>query len=205
MEGKMMINNKFKNIFLVGPSRCGKTTTASYLQREYGYTHIIMDAVIETLSEVMPNLEIRHGNLESEEFRDFLKVYSKNLFKYTKNNIIDLEELSPEFAEQLIDKNESTVIYMGYPSITPEEKVAQMRKFDTEFDWTRKLSDEELLDFAKNKIKASKNLQEEATHRGFTFIDTSFNRQNTVIDIFEQLMEKGELTREDDSYKKYYR
>ena len=70
----MIINNKFKNIFLVGPSRCGKTTTASYLQREYGYTHIIMDAVIETLSEVMPNLEIRHGNLESEEFRNFLKV-----------------------------------------------------------------------------------------------------------------------------------
>ena len=112
-----------KNIYLVGPSRCGKTTTATMLQQEYGYTHIIMDAVIETMSEVAPQLGIRHGNLESEEFRNFLKSYSKNLFKYTKHNIIDLEVLDPSFAKEMIDENESIVIYMGYPSITPEEKL----------------------------------------------------------------------------------
>lgn len=43
-----------KNIFLIGPSRCGKTTTATFLQEQYGYTHIIMDAVIETMNEVAP-------------------------------------------------------------------------------------------------------------------------------------------------------
>ena len=103
-----------KNIFLIGPSRCGKTTTASILQNEYGYTHIIMDAVIETMNEVAPELGIRHGNLESAEFKSFLQSYCKNLFKYTKHNIIDLEVLSPEFAKEMLDSDESTAIYMGY-------------------------------------------------------------------------------------------
>ncbi len=194
-----------KNIFLIGPSRCGKTTTASILQNEYGYTHIIMDAVIETMNEVAPELGIRHGNLESAEFKSFLQSYCKNLFKYTKHNIIDLEVLSPEFAKEMLDSDESTAIYMGYPSITPQEKMAQIRKYDNQFDWTRNLSDDELLAVLTKNIETSKKLQEESAKYGFEFIDTSFDRTNVVRKRMDEIMKSGKLDRDDKSYEKYYR
>lgn len=194
-----------KNIYLVGPSRCGKTTMGIVLQEKYGYTHIIMDAVIETMSEIAPQLEIKHGNLDSEGFKSFLNSYSKNLFKYTKHNIIDLEVLDPSFAKSMINADESIAIYMGYPSITPEEKMQQIRKYDSKFDWTRNLSDEELIKLLTKHIETSKRLQEEAIKYGFEFIDTSFNREKVVIESIERIMSTGKLDRTDKSYERYYR
>ena len=197
--------NNLKNIYLVGVSRCGKTHTASKLQEKYGYTHIIMDAIIETMSQVEPQLGIRHGNLESDAFKRFLKEYSKNLFKYTKHNIIDLEVLSPSFAKELINDDESIVIYMGYPSITPEEKMAQMRKYDTRFDWTKNLSDEKLIEWLTTNIEKSKRIQSEAKEHGFTFIDTSFNRESVIEECINQLFKSGKLDRTKESYDRYDR
>lgn len=194
-----------KNIYIVGPSRCGKTSTATMLQRKYGYTHIIMDAVIETMNEIAPQLGIRHGNLDSEAFRDFLISYSKNLFKYTKHNIIDLEVLDPSFARTMINDDESTAIYMGYPSITPEEKLKQMREYDSKYDWTRTLSDEELIKLLTFHIEESKRLQEKAVQHGFEFIDTSFNREETIRESIEKMISNGKLDRTDKSYERYYR
>lgn len=201
----MKQDKKLKNIYLVGPSRCGKTSTASFLQNEYGYNHIIMDAIIETMSEVAPHLGIRHGNLESKEFKDFLASYSRNLFKYTKPNIIDLETLSPQFGKTLIDESESTIIYMGYPNISAEEKLKQMRQYDTKFDWTRNLSDSELLDLLNTHIETSKKVQCEATQYGFEFIDTSFHREEIIKKRINEIVKSGALDRNNKSYEKYYR
>lgn len=196
---------KLKNIYLIGPSRCGKTATATGLQKKYGYTHIIMDAVIETMSEIAPHLGIRHGNLDSKEFRNFLKSYSANVFKYTKHNIIDLEYMEPSFAKSMINGDESTVIYMGYPSITPEEKLKQIRKYDNEFDWTRNLSDERLIELLRKHIETSKSLREQAIKYGFEFIDTSFNRDKVISETIERMITDGILDRTEESYERYYR
>lgn len=194
-----------KNIYLVGPSRCGKTSTATFLQNEYGYTHIIMDAVIETMRDFAPQLGITHGKLDNEEFIKFLGTYSKNLFKYTKHNIIDIEVLEPTAAKSIIDSDESTVIYMGYPSITPQEKLEQIRKNDTEFDWTRSLSDKELLEFLSTNIEKSKILKEDATKHGFEFIDTSFDREDVISQRIKHMIDEGVLDRTSESYERYYR
>ena len=194
-----------KNIYLIGPSRCGKTTTAAMLQEKFGYTHIIMDAVIETMSEIAPELGIRHGNLNSQAFQNFLISYSKNLFKYTGANIIDLEVLDPDFAQRLIDKDESEIIYMGYPSITPKEKLEQIRQHDTRFDWTRNLSDEELLVRLEQQIETSKIIQKAASTYGFEFIDTSYDREHVIARRIEEMFNSGKLSRTDSSYDKYER
>lgn len=87
----------------------------------------------------------------------------------------------------------------------PEEKLNQIRKYDTKFDWTRNLSDEEALSLFDNHIKTSKRLQEEAQKYGFEFIDTSFERESKVKDFFDELIRSGKLERTDESYEKYYR
>ena len=197
--------SNLKNIYLIGPSRCGKTSAAFEFQKKFGYTHIIMDAVIETMNDVVPELGIKHGNLNSEEFKRFLDSYCKNLFKYTKHNIIDLEVLPLDFLKESINEDESIVIYMGYPNITPEDKMEQVRKFDTEFDWTRNISDTELLEILKRNIEVSKNLQQEANSNGYCFIDTSYNREENIKQTIENIEQSGKLCRNDKSYERYYR
>lgn len=159
----------------------------------------------KTMNEIAPHFGIKHGNLDSDEFKEFLRSYSMNLFKYGKPNIIDVEVLSPSFARELVNDDESIVIYMGYPSITPEEKLQQIRKYDTEFDWTRGLEDEELLEFISANIETSKRLQEEAKEEGFIFIDTSYNREETIAKTFDELCERGQLDRTEESYARYAR
>ncbi len=197
---------KLKNIFLIGPSRAGKTTFAKELC-EHGYNHLVMDAVIETMAECFPESGIRHGNLESPEFKRFLESYCRNTFKYGIPYIVDLEVLSPKFASTLIDKEESTVVYLGYSSITAQEKLAQVRRYDTRFDWTRNLTDEELLSMFDKLISKSQSIKEEASLYGFTYIDTSFNREGKFKDFINaHLNQKSSLlVRKDESYDKYER
>ena len=195
-----------KNIFIVGPSRAGKTTLAGKLQ-SLGYNHIVMDAVIETMAECFPEFGIRHGNLESDEFKTFLRSYCKNSFKYGLPYIIDLEVLAPNFAKEILDEEESTAVYLGYPSITVEEKIRQIRENDTKFDWTRNLSDEELRKTIGANIEDSKKIKIEAEKNGFTFLDASHNRE-AVFDNFiaENVREGSEfLHRTIQSYDKYER
>lgn len=200
------MNKKLKNIFLIGPSRAGKTTFAKELCK-YGYNHLIMDAVIETMAECFPESGIRHGNLESPEFKNFFKSYCKNNFKYGLSYIVDLEVLSPEFAKQLIDKDESIAIYLGYPSITPQEKLNQIRTYDTKFDWTKNLSDAELLSMSNKLIATSKTLKNEAILNDFLFIDTSHNREEKFKNFINANLKQNStlLYRDISSYDKYER
>lgn len=200
------MNSNLKNIFLVGPSRAGKTTFAKMFGN-MGYNHIVMDAVIETMSECYPETGIRHGNLESEEFKRFLKSFCTNHFKYGLPYIIDLEVLSPEFAKEIINEDEATAIYIGYPNITPEEKLRQIRMYDTKFDWTRNIGDEELLGTLRTNIDRSKELEEEAKRYGYKFIDVSHNRDHAFNNFIDENTRDGNkfFYRTDKSYDRYER
>lgn len=195
-----------KNIFIIGPSRSGKTTFAGKLQK-LGYNHIVMDAVIETMSECFPESGIRHGNLESDEFKTFLKSFCKNSFKYGLPYIIDLEVLDPNFAREMLDEEESTAVYLGYPNITVEEKIRQIREHDTKLDWTRNLNDEELRKTIGANIESSKRYKIEAEKNGFLFLDVSYSREIVFDNFIKVNTREGSefLQRSTQSYDKYER
>lgn len=198
--------SNLKNIFLIGPSRAGKTTFAEMLQK-LGYNHIVMDSVIETMMECFPESGIQHGNLESEEFKRFLKSFCQNTFKYGLPYVIDLEVLSPSFAKELINEDESTVVYIGYPSLTPEEKLEQIREHDTKFDWTRNVNDQELLRTLEGNIESSKLLKQGAKENNFEFLDVSNDRDRVFHDFIEEKTNRnnGFFYRSDKSYDRYER
>lgn len=198
------VSSNLKNIFIIGPSRAGKTSLAIKLEK-MGYNHIVMDAVIETMTECFPKSGIRHGNLESEEFKTFLESFCRNHFKYGLPYIIDLEVLNPDFAKEIIHDDESTAVYMGYPSLTPEEKIAQVREHDTKFDWTRNISDEELKEMFRKNIEVSKKLQVGAIKNGYSFLDVSYNREQVLNDFIRNSFEKQLFYRDDSSYDRYER
>lgn len=199
------MNSNLKNIFLIGPSRAGKTTLANKLGK-LGYNHLVMDAVIETMTDCFPEVGIRHGNLESDEFKKFLISFCKNHFKYGLPYVIDLEVLDPEFAKgSLINEDESTAIYIGYPNLTPEEKLKQVREHDTKFDWTRNESDEDLKETFRKHIEASKILKEKALRNGYQFLDVSYNREEVFNDFIIRSTRENRFYRSDKSYDRYER
>lgn len=79
------------------------------------------------------------------------------------------------------------MICLGYPIITAEEVVKNWRKYDTELDWTKKKSDVELLKIAEDEINKSKQLKEECEKYNIKFIDTSFNRNETLNKLLEDI------------------
>ena len=72
------------------------------------------------------------------------------------------------------------MICLGYPNITPTEVVSNWRKYDTDLDWTKKKSYEELIQIAENEINKSKQLQDECQKYNVKFIDTSNNRNDVL-------------------------
>ncbi len=83
--------------------------------------------------------------------------------------------------------------------------MAQMRKYDTRFDWTKNLSDEKSIECLTTNIEKSKRIQSEAKEHDFTFIDTSFNRESVIEECINQLFKSGKLDITKESYDRYDR
>ena len=66
-----------KNILIIGAARCGKTTLARKLNKEYGYSVISIDDIVSGLSSY-PELNIHHDgddNLTTKNLGPFLEKY----------------------------------------------------------------------------------------------------------------------------------
>lgn len=68
---------------------------------------------------------------------------------------------------------------------TPEEFFNDLRRYDTEEDWTYNLNDEDLRDVSQEAIPFSLSMTAHLTQYGFTIYDTSTERErlfDTIID-----------------------
>ena len=103
--------------------------------------------------------------------------------EYTK--VIDTVDFEPKDSK-LFDN--SITICLGYPTITPEEVINNWRKYDTDLDWTKNKSDKELIKIAEAEIENSKRLLQECKKHDVTFIDTSFNREDKLKKLLENII-----------------
>ena len=87
--------------------------------------------------------------------------------------IIDSAHILPKHIIEYIDLNKWDIYYIGYPNITKEDKFNILRKYDKETDWTRKRTDEELLNTIDKLITLSKEIELQCKEYNIPFIDTS--------------------------------
>lgn len=73
--------------------------------------------------------------------------------------IIDSAHILPEDINVYLDRDKWDIYYLGYPNTDKESKVKDIRKYETEEDWTYKKSDEKLLDIFDKLILLSKDEQ----------------------------------------------
>ena len=179
-----------KNIILIGASRAGKSSFTKLITKKLNNISIIRTDLLRlAFREAICKDNTINTNLikQNPDYINYILSYYKFANKYDTEYIklIDTVDFEPKDFN-LFDN--SIMICLGYPSITPEEVVKNWRKYDTELDWTHKKSNDELIEIATSEIENSKKLQSECQKHNIKFIDTSFDRNNKLNELVDYVI-----------------
>jgi hypothetical protein len=176
-----------RQIIVTGVPTSGKTAFSKELAEKFSLQHIQTDRLVTAFERAFPELGITHkagsqnlaGHLAvCEKFRPFLF----ELIDDFKNSDFVIEGFRMP-AEDLMKRYGSThqLFVFGYPSSTPEERVALCRKFDTD-NWTNGVADDAALlkEFAY-LIEESRRLEALCKKYSVTFIDVSAGRAEALV------------------------
>ena len=166
-----------KHIFIGGVAKSGKSTLAEKLCQNKNYNHIPLDYFASSLKHNFPETKITSNVIINEESSKNLSLLLSRVMniinKKEKPVIIDSAHIIPTHIVEDIDVHKRDIYFIGYPNITKEDKFNILRKYDKETDWTRKRTDEELLNTIDKLITLSKQIEQECLELNIPFIDTS--------------------------------
>ena len=190
-----------KNILIIGPARSGKTTLSRLLSKKYGYNVINLDDIINAF-EGIPECGIKHDGNEiatAQKLGKFLKRYlielseGPNFYNGIKFVIegthIDFEEIMPMLNEEKY-KEKYEVIGLLYNNLTADELYNNIKKYDTEDDWTYWCNDEELKGNSRYFIERNKYFYNKFNEYGIKTYDISSDRENILNIICDEISKK---------------
>ncbi len=193
-----------KNILVIGAARSGKTSLSKLLAKEKGYSVISIDDIVSGL-EAYPELNISHNSndvLTSSNLAPFLIKYFTELsegdkfydgIKYViEGTHIDFEKLMPLLQSEKY-KEKYEIIGLTINEETAEDLYNNMKKYDTEDDWTYWVKDDELMSDAKYIINKNRIFNEKFKKYGIKSYETSQNREQVFNEIISDLKETLEL------------
>ena len=177
---------KMKNLIIVGASRSGKSSLARMFRNKHNFNILSLDDLFQGFLQVFPEIGINEENEDSHTLlTPFIKTFVKCQIKYTypelpvliegvritTKDAIDIASIAPELFE---------VIAIGFPRITVDNKMSEIRKYDKPTDWSSRRSDDEMKRCIENGINYSKELEKECAELNIPFLDTSFDRRLTL-------------------------
>lgn len=191
-----------KNILIIGAARCGKTTLAKKLNKEYGYSVISIDDIVSGL-QAYPELNIHHNgdtDITTKNLGPFLEKYfvelseGSNFYGGIKVAIegthVDFERLMPLLQSEKY-KEKYEIIGLTINEETPEDLYNNMKKYDTEDDWTYWVEDNKLKEYAKYIISKNKIFNENYKKYNIKSYDTSYDRKKVLDKIILDLKNIG--------------
>ncbi len=177
-----------KNILILGASRSGKSTLANMIAQKHGFSIVDIDALIGAFKENYPNLGFDYHSKSNHLIAPFVASYVNNLIYHypNLNFVIEGYHIKLDDAVKLFgDKCE--IVVLGYPQLTGEQVLANVRKYEGKFDYTRAITDEQLLSTLTRHVEYSKNFEIECKELGLNFYDTSFNRKDVLDNIVKKI------------------
>lgn len=191
---------KKNNIIIAGVPRAGKSTMSNMLSRRFGYQHVSMDSIIAGFENVFPQLGIKWwpSSADESEQIDILRNASEKVALFIKamleseeydefepGMVVDVYQLLPEHYMRYLNGKNCEIAYFITSDVTPEERFAIHRKYDTEKHYSFDFSDEEMLSHCTFVIERSRFLREQCIKYGLPYFETAKDR----IKVFEQFIQ----------------
>lgn len=190
-----------KNIAIFGSSRSGKSTLSKMIAKKYPNYHIIIgDDIRWAFQQILPanNINSKGGIGMIEDFPNFLACLFYKSIKRNKgeiNYIVETCDMTPKKAYELFSNDDTVLLFLGTPCLNVQEHFKEIRKFETEKDWTYDRSDEHMLNHCEYWINKSKEYEKECDKLNIWYVDTSLNRENVLketLDRIEQIILNNE-------------
>lgn len=185
------------NYIIKGTSRCGKTMLTNLIvQNLVGYNKLSTDNLIGAFNKCMPKLEINHNS--GKGMKELFPAFVKNLVMNSKEKdnkiglfyVLEGVDISNDLLEFFNNQTDFVVICLGKPQLSREEYFKQVRCYENKYlygEWTKRLTDQELLKYCDYWIKEANQLQTLCKEKGYLFFDTSFNQEKVINNVFKKI------------------
>lgn len=196
---------KMKNsIIVAGVPRAGKSTISRRLAKQYGYQYISMDSIIAGFEKCFPETGVNtYAGLSS---MDTLCLISGKIAPFIRaildsgkydepgmGMVLDIYQLLPEDYMKYIHGANCEIAYFVTSDVTPEERFAIQKKYDTEKDYTFYKSDEELLEGAEYIVEQSVFMKEQCRKYDLPYFETARDRES-IFRLFLQKLNTNSLS-----------
>ena len=179
------------NLIISGVPRAGKSTVAHQLSARFGYQHISMDTIIAGFERCFPETGVNTycglSSLEtlrliSGKMAPFVRAMldSGEYDDYTPGMVLDMYQLLPEDYMKHIQGANCQIFYFITSDVTPKERFAIQKQYDTEKDYTFYKSDEELREGAVYLVEQSQLIKEQCLRYGLPYFETAKNRPQVL-------------------------
>lgn len=170
-----------KHVIIAGPGRSGKTDISMNLARR-GFIHYKMDSIKRGLDNNFYDGFITFRDISPKMahlIKTIIMEVETDIIKDIEHYVIDTCHLYPK---DIVKENlqNTVIVFVGYPSISPEEKLFYVRSHDKVNQWTNSMSDEELLKWLKCGIEYSKEVERQCLELGIPFFDTGYDYDEVV-------------------------
>jgi len=204
-----------KNIIIAGCGRNGKTTLARKINEELNYFVINLDKLMTAFGKAYPQLNIRiawdyekamaniapflghylgmlssgHGYADDLNLRTH--AVKGNRF-VLEGGHFDFENITSIMKTYGIEELKNSFILIGLVQNrkTADEYFNDLRKYDTEDEWTYSFDDDELRKFSEMSVAWNREMTDYLLKYGFTIYDTSTEREQVLNQIVEDIKSK---------------
>jgi len=189
------------NIIIAGVPRAGKSMVSRIISREFGYQHVSMDAIHAGFERVFPELGINtYADMPS---LDILRNISGKIAPFIRammdsgeydecgrGMVLDIYQLLPDDYMKHLSGANCEIYYLITSDVTPEERFAIQKAYDTEKDYTFYKPDEEIREGCEYIVEQSKLMKEQCVRHGLPYFETARDRENVFARFLRLLAEK---------------
>lgn len=172
-----------KHQFIVtGAPTAGKSTFSHELIKKYYVQHIQIDPLLDAFQAVFPELGITHDANTHDTHVASCQAFKPFVSKMIEE--LDVDDFVIEgFRLPLADLHDKyphlQYLAFGYPSDTPEARLARVRQYDVD-NWTNSMEDDELIEVFKFLIDESQRLEVLCKERNIPFFDTTNDYHGSI-------------------------